>query len=133
MVGATLAQWYLAVPSVLYQTVELRFYNIITTINTIFLESLGGWGVGLVGFDGLRDREGLRRRALGLAVFLGERPGGRGDRSPVVFERSYQAYTRTVELRFYNIITTTNPIILESLPITRVYTEVGNTPPSRGH
>ena len=34
-----------------------------------------GW-VGLVGFDGIVKR---RRRALGLVVFLGERPSGRGN------------------------------------------------------
>ena len=39
---------------------------------------------------------------------------GRGDRSPVVFRRSHRSHW-TVELRFYNIITTINPIILESL------------------
>ena len=40
---------------------------------------------------------------------------GRGDPSPVVFGRSQLLPYQTVELRFYNIITTTNTIFLESV------------------
>ena len=40
---------------------------------------------------------------------------GRGDPSPVVLRRSNLAHTVTVELRFYNIITTINTIFLESV------------------
>ena len=36
----------------------------------------------------------------------------------MVLRRSYQAHTMTVELRFYNIITTINTIFLESLVMT---------------
>ena len=41
VVGATRPSGIYTVPPVLYRTVELIFYNIITTIDTIFLESLG--------------------------------------------------------------------------------------------
>ena len=52
----------------------------------------------------------------GSPCFLGERPGGRGDPSPAVFERSQLLSYQTVELRFHDTITTINTIFLESLP-----------------
>ena len=109
-------------------TVELRFYNIITTINTIFLESLSDEsGIrthadcstrlgGLVGFDGIvRDREGEVERSGSPCFWVRGRVVGATLAHWVVLRRSDLAHTGTVELRFYNIITTINTIFLESV------------------
>ena len=53
-------------------------------------------------------------RIYGCIILIDE--GGRGDPSTAIFTRSHRSHTRTVELRFYNIITTINTHFLESRP-----------------
>ena len=57
----------------------------------------------------------MYRYHLVVVTYYVNKDIGRGDRAPVVLGQSHRAHTRTVKLRFYNILTTANTTNLESL------------------